>query len=168
MTRGVTQSVNNLKKPYVWYWAAKVRINLQICKFSLKLFGTFRNSSYLCNVKMNVLTIRVESREGKTSAPLPIWRPLFSGFSFCYNASWIPTGAYHPGQAPVIGFKESEHPKREFGPSDNNNLMLPRKCSFGTGWPCSVLWLQYQCSAMAKRLLGYWNNAWGNWCRQRC
>ena len=41
------------------------------------MLAKIKNSSYLCNVKTDVLAIRVESREGKTSPPLPILKAAF-------------------------------------------------------------------------------------------
>ena len=40
--------------------------------FTVPKFGTFRNNIYLCSVRTYVLTIRAESREGKTISTLPI------------------------------------------------------------------------------------------------
>ena len=41
-------------------------------KILAKIFGSFGISSYLCSVRMDVLAIRAESREGKTISTLPI------------------------------------------------------------------------------------------------
>ena len=41
------------------------------------MLAKIRKSSYLCIVRMRVLAIRVESREGKTSPPLPILKAAF-------------------------------------------------------------------------------------------
>ena len=41
-------------------------------KVLAEIFGSLEKSSYLCSVRMKVLAIRAESREGKTISTLPI------------------------------------------------------------------------------------------------
>ena len=36
------------------------------------MFGSYQKNAYFCNVRMEFLAIRAESREGKTKSTLPI------------------------------------------------------------------------------------------------
>ena len=47
-----------------------------------KLFGSLLSYSYLCTVRMKVLAIRAESREGKTISTLPILKVTFGWLCF--------------------------------------------------------------------------------------
>ena len=60
----------------VWgYFRSKLKINHD-------LFGSLLTYSYLCSVRTNVLTIRAESREGRTISPPPNLKPLSGGFIY--------------------------------------------------------------------------------------
>ena len=63
-------------------YARDDRLSLEI-KINRDLFGSLLVFSYLCSVRMKVLAIRAESREGRTISPPPILKSPSGGF-ICY------------------------------------------------------------------------------------
>ena len=45
-------------------------------KKKIQKLGIFRKTSYLCSVRMTILAIRAESREGKTISTLPVFKAI--------------------------------------------------------------------------------------------
>ena len=70
------------KSPSRWY-------NFEdTSKINANLFCVLLTYSYLCSVKMLFLTIRAESREGKTKSTLPILKRASTWGSFLFQVSF--------------------------------------------------------------------------------